>query len=172
MPTEASLLDMPLPVVNLSTSTDITNFQWLINSEPYSNLEQPVFDFSSSGIYTITLIARSINNCESDSSREVYVKSEFAVFIPNAFTPNGDGLNDNFKPVFTKNALQEDSFSMEIFDRWGHEVFYGNSIEPGWNGAFKNKGEVVKQGVYTYIIQYKDYEGKPHTRTGHVSLNR
>ncbi len=78
------------------------------------------------------------------------MKCECTLYIPNTFTPNNDGLNDAFKPVYYCD-LQE--YDLKIYDRWGHLVFETNDIENGWNG--KNKTGLIEQGVYTYLINYR-----------------
>jgi gliding motility-associated-like protein len=69
------------------------------------------------------------------------------IYIPNVFTPNGDGRNDVYR-VFTRGPVKY--FSMEIFDRWGEKVFDGDDLEKGWDGTFK--GTPVQPGVYVYQV--------------------
>lgn len=169
LPSEAFLFEQPLPVINLSTRPDITSFQWFLNQEAFSLLEAPLFDFTEPGTYTVSLLASS-NTCSDTSTREILIKGDQSVFIPNSFSPNGDRLNDEFKPVFSRGGLLPGSYRLEIYDRWGHEIYSTNEVEPGWNGAFQNKGEVLPKGVYTYVIRYTDMDGKPHRHLGSVSI--
>jgi gliding motility-associated-like protein len=74
-------------------------------------------------------------------------------YIPNAFTPNGDGKNDNFKPVPTNPELPIVDFRLSIFDRWGGFIFEGDGISAGWDGT-KN-GVPCPGGVYVYQVTFR-----------------
>jgi gliding motility-associated-like protein len=79
----------------------------------------------------------------------VYVLKD--VFVPNAFSPNGDGLNDFWEPAGLASYAQYD---VKIFNRYGQMVYNGNSGTPLWDGRYKGKGQPA--GVYTYLISIKD----------------
>ncbi len=72
-----------------------------------------------------------------------------AIWFPNVFTPNGDGLNDTYHPV----AVGIDKYQIIIFNRWGEKLFESSAIEPGWDGTFK--GALCPDGVYIFISTYK-----------------
>ena len=100
----------------------------------------------------------------------IYVNPDFAFWIPNSFTPNGDGANEYFSPKgygFDKN-----SYEMLIFERWGKEMFKTNNINIGWNGTFENKYPFEKavEGVYVYLIDVSELNGKSHTFRGRIFL--
>jgi gliding motility-associated-like protein len=75
------------------------------------------------------------------------------IFIPNAFSPDGDGLNDTFMAIATSDYIQK--FHMLIFDRWGGEIFESNDIFSGWDGTMH--GKLLPGGMYTYKITYSIY---------------
>jgi gliding motility-associated-like protein len=89
------------------------------------------------------------------------------VFIPNAFTPNGDGNNDVFNIRLGVDAV---GMEMRIFDRWGNEVFLSNTLEDGWDGTFKGKGMDI--GTYQYLVKVKFRDKSVETYKGDVSLIR
>jgi gliding motility-associated-like protein len=90
------------------------------------------------------------HGCINQSDSVFYFDlSEFKVFIPNAFTPNSDVINPEFKPVNISKNLK--SYTLEIFDPWGGKIFETNNPNIGWNGQYK--GETVAQGVYVYVIK-------------------
>jgi gliding motility-associated-like protein len=103
--------------------------------------------------YMITLKAKSQHNCIDSSSKFI----EVVPFIPNVFTPDGDGINDVFMS----------GFELEIVDRNGLQVFKGNN---GWDG--RHKGEYVDPDTYFFIIVYITGEHNIHTRKGYVTLVR
>ena len=93
------------------------------------------------------------------------------LWIPNAFSPDYDGINDIFKPKANTELL---NYNLQIYTRWGALIFESNDINKGWNGIYKGKDCPV--GVYVYRICYKGYgsiflnEGK--TIIGYVTLVR
>lgn len=157
-------------MTNLSLEADSNSYYWLLDMGLKSTAKNPMLEFSSAGIFSVTLIANSLFDCRSEITRLVTVKNDFAVFIPNSFSPNADGLNDVFLPVFTKDALEAESYQIEIFDRWGHSIFKSTDPDSGWNGSFHNKGESVKTGTYVYLMSYRGADGKTYKKNGHISL--
>jgi gliding motility-associated-like protein len=103
------------------------------------------------GYHLISLTVDN-NGCASITDTLIYNDSTIVVpqkaFIPNIFTPNGDGMNDFFKVTITDVS----DFSIAIFDRWGIEVYQSNDPYFKWNGLFKN-GKIVP-GMYLYLIRY------------------
>lgn len=102
----------------------------------------------------------------SDQSEEVCVTLGSSLGIPNAFSPNNDGINDVFK-VRDANYL---SFAMEIFNRWGNLVFRSSDPAEGWNGDFE--GTPSPAGSYTYRISFQGTDKVPFTRAGSFLLIR
>ncbi len=89
------------------------------------------------------------------------------VFIPNAFSPNGDGLNDHF---FIGTVCQFETFSLNIYNRWGELIFNSNSPEQMWGGDFGNSPGMV--GVYVWKLRYKTIRGEDDVLDGKVHLLR
>ena len=91
---------------------------------------------------------------------------ENTLFLPSAFTPNQDGVND----VFRIRGLKEDQkIAFSIFDQWGRRLFYTESAAEGWDGTFQ--GQVVEPATYTYLLLYQNENGLPQKRTGLVTLH-
>jgi len=88
------------------------------------------------------------------------------VFLPNAFTPDGDGLNDVFQlrstEAFTK------GFQITIYDRWGKVVFTSNNPQFEWDGTFD--GESLGSGIFAYEVVYFDYRGRQVIQSGVVNI--
>ncbi len=89
------------------------------------------------------------------------------VFVPNAFSPNGDGLNDIFH-VTARQLINVEEFI--IMNRWGNEVFSTNDINQGWNGKYKGKDQDA--GVYYYMMRISYPNGKAEFLKGDVTLIR
>lgn len=116
----------------------------------------------NSGCYVIQAVNQ--HGCKVTDEVCIEVTKFHNIYIPNVFTPNYDGLNDEFL-VYGTGIKQ---LEMIIFDRWGEKLFTSTDQLKGWNGWFKN--EECKQDVYTYLINYTTLDNKKHTRTGHVTL--
>jgi gliding motility-associated-like protein len=88
------------------------------------------------------------------------------IYFPTAFTPNGDGLNDEYTP----NGPLVFNYSMEIYSRWGDLIFISNDIQKGWNGIFNEKH--AKTGAYIYKVRYEDVVGTAYNASGSFVLLR
>jgi len=88
------------------------------------------------------------------------------LYIPNAFTPNGDGLND----VFKMESVELDEFSIHIFDRWGRLLFHSTSTDFEWDGTYR--GKIVNQGMYTYKIWFRKGDYRSEEKIGTVTVLR
>lgn len=105
------------------------------------------------------------NKTQSANSTFAYVIHETKIFIPNAITPN-EPDNNVFKPQC--HFIQQGSYRMSIFDRYGALIFMTEDLNEGWNGSFK--GEYCKQGVYIYMIEFVNSLGEKETRKGTIAL--
>lgn len=109
-----------------------------------------------------------INDCgnESELSEEacVLLPQQASVFFPNAFTPNGDGLNDTF--VYKAELLE--SVQFQIFNRWGELLFSTTELGTGWDGTYQ--GGLAPQGTYLYVLQVVDQLGNAFSRSGKFTL--
>jgi gliding motility-associated-like protein len=115
---------------------------------------------------TVTLLAMTTHGCISIDSAEVNPKSCCQFAVPSAFTPNGDGRNDLFRPMGGRFKIQQFS----VFNRWGEEVYiYRASTLKGWDGTYK--GYPQELGVYYWVVLY-ECEGVEHIEKGDVTLIR
>ena len=125
----------------------------------------PSITIVAPGIYYATV---NVNNCYASDT--IAVLSNCYMDIPNAFTPNGDGVNDYFFPrnLLTKGLA---TFSMNIYDRWGVLIFQTTSIDGrGWDGKFNNVDQ--PDGVYVYMIDATFIDGQKEHHQGNVTLLR
>jgi gliding motility-associated-like protein len=106
------------------------------------------------GYYPICLVATDALGCSNEFCVEILVDDVLTVFVPNAFTPDGNGINDEFRPSLL--GMDPERYLFIIFDRWGAEIFSTNDPYQGWNGAYRNNGQVLPQGVYVWRLLVRD----------------
>jgi len=116
----------------------------------------------------VKLTGYDVFGCSTVESNIVQVTSPTElIVIPNAFTPNGDGLNDTFIPKLRAVS----TFQMEIFNTWGEKLFITNSLESkGWDGT--HNGQLAPAGNFLYQITYTTLDGQSVNRTGGITLIR
>ncbi len=113
---------------------------------------------------TFTVVLTDTFGCVNSDQITIYVTSE--IWIPNAFTPDGDGIND----LFMLKTFRIEELELYIFDRWGELLFQTTDKTQGWDGTYK--GNPVKTEAYVWKIKYKDINGKPGKRYGTITLIR
>lgn len=136
-----------------------TDYQWQDGStERLRNL-------SDSGLY----IVNAVNPCgySADSLRLELRDCNCRLYLPNAFSPNGDGINDQFN-IISRCALRE--YELFIYDRWGQNIFRSTTITQGWDGSFK--GEMLPVGAYAFVIRYAPEGGNLRVEKGTLQLLR
>lgn len=158
------------PQINfIDQSSNVVKWEWNFgdNSE-YSLNQNPLHTYNDTGTYRIRLVTTSENGCVDTTYGKINIKGEFAIYIPNAFTPNGDGVNDLFSPL----GIGVKEFEMIIYDRWGLKIYSSEDISKGWDGKTMDGDNLCQMDVYVYIIKTVDLSGSPHEYVGHISLVR
>ncbi len=168
---EVLISDPEVQLINQSGAVGNQTYDWNVSGVgTYTDVNAEVI-FEKAGTYQVYLRATNTEGCSSEIMKSIVVKNDHGIYIPNSFTPNADGLNDIFKPVFSPYGVDTKHYSMEIFDRWGHLVFETTDIQAGWDGSLRNKGdEPLKQETYVYRISYKDKEGAVYKENGFVVM--
>ncbi len=165
----------PLESVDLVSFTDASyaaniaswNWYFMNNGQYTSQLQNPTFMYADAGEYMIALVVKSDKGCSDTILKSILVGEDFGIYVPNTFTPNGDGLND----IFYGKGFGIKKFEMQIFDRWGEKVFTSTDLNEAWDGSMQNKGsKQVQEGVYTWRIKLTNVFGKSKELTGHVTL--
>lgn len=132
------------------------------------NISNPVTSFPGVGLYTYVLNGSNDKGCMASDTINVRVVSEGTIFVPSAFSPNGDGLND-FLEVITVGYPIIKYF--DVFNRYGQLVYNSdNSNKPKWDGKYH--GKVLDNGVYFWVIKLLDLNGKEVIKKGDVTLLR
>lgn len=165
-PQSASILD---PLVSFTNqSTGATNWIWNFGDSTTSVDWSPQHLYDAVGVYPVYLAVSNASGCSDTAWLDIIVNDYHTFFVPNAFTPNGNGNNDEFGPEFT-NILSE-GYDFLIFDRWGNIVFETHNPTDKWNGKWQNKGDMVQQDVYVYKIAYLDNMYGEHHAIGSVTV--
>lgn len=132
--------------IQLNASNEVI-YYWLPNdgSLDNNNINNPIASPKRTTTYTV--FGLDDNGCRDSAYITIYVDTTMDQDVPTAFTPNGDGVNDVFKPVGIK---FQHMVEFRVFNRWGQEVFYTNNKEIGWDGTFH--GTKQDLGTYNYLI--------------------
>ncbi len=128
--------------------------------------EDRFYEVENSGLYNVMVTKDGCINFDS-----IYIsKGSVKIAIPNAFSPNGDGQNDEFGAISNEPLVE---YQLLIFDRWGKLIFESHQIEQGWNGRYN--GEECPLGTYAWKISYSYYntsEIESKTQQGTATLVR
>ncbi|PLW93432.1 MAG: hypothetical protein C0592_06150 [Marinilabiliales bacterium] len=151
---------------NESSNTYLS--EWDFGDGGYSTLTYPTHTYQDTGTYLITLYITTEHGCKDTADYTIYVADIITMYMPNSFSPDGDGINDFIKPI--AHGLNEDEYQFMIFDRWGTLLFETSSYDEAWDGKYN--GVTCQHGVYQYVIFYRDKEGLKQKVIGGLQLIR
>jgi gliding motility-associated-like protein len=164
--TAASLSDSITVITMDDRSYGSTSWRWDFGDGQTSFGTDPIHTYTEPGYYAITQWVSNDFGCTDSIVHYVKVYPEISLWVPSAFTPNGDGRND----VFYVEATGTNRFKMSVFDRWGLQIFTTTDRNIGWDGTYK--GGPCQQDAYDYLIEYDDRIGYLRNRTGKIMLIR
>ncbi len=168
-PQPTTILDGNIQFTDATTGAPVTTWNWTFGDANNSSsaIQNPAFVYYYAGSYPVELTVTTAYGCKDSTIKIVYIGDDYTIYVPNAFTPNFDGVND----VFMAKGEGIKDFRLYIFDRWGNQVFYSEDIMKGWDGRFQAKGDdIVQEDVYVWKIELKNYKGEPKQLKGTVSL--
>lgn len=148
-------------------SSDVISWIWDFGDGDTSTAKIPEHQFRDTGQYEVTLIVYNTFGCSDTVKMNVIAYPPYAFYIPNAFTPNADGLNERFQGK----GQGFIAYEMWIFDRWGQELYRTTDIKRGWTGVDAS-GKNCPIGSYVYKINTETPVGEQFEYTGRVSLIR
>lgn len=171
----------PAPTVTLSETVEFTDLStgavvswwWDFGDSALASEQNPAHLYTDTGMYVITLIVESNNGCRDTVEQPLRVK-DFTFYIPNAFTPNGDGHND----FFFGQGIGIVEYEMFIFDRWGNRIYYckvsdlPQTLPCMWSGTVDGSSSdvVVQEDVYVWKVKLTNVFMKDFTYTGTVTV--
>jgi gliding motility-associated-like protein len=167
-PQPANIMNTTISFDNLSIGA--VSYLWDFGFA-FSSDENPIVDFpdDSAGTYNVCLYAYNSANCPDSICFDVIIDEDFVVYVPNSFTPNGDGMNDVFHVY--GNDIDPEIFQFMIFNRWGELIFETSDLNEGWDG--KEGGLSVSIGVYVWKLKAEaKSQDKYFERIGQVNLVR
>jgi gliding motility-associated-like protein len=157
-----------VPDINFTDqSTGSMFWEWDFGDFDGSILQDPSHTYPDTGTYYVSQIVINQYGCRDTAIEPVRIEPEFTFFIPNAFTPNGNGNNE----YFMGQGIGIAQFDFLVFDRWGNKIFESKDPAVGWDGRLPN-GDKAQIDVYVYKIYITDVMSEDHTYIGHVSLVR
>lgn len=175
----------PKPILNFTYSPDTPSYlypdifvqdnspsvllawQWLANGMVFSDWKESPFTFTDTGNFTISLVGTDTNFCVDTVSKNIFIEPIITLHIPNTFTPNGNTINDVFKPEGIFLGIKDYTFS--VYNRWGELLFTSTDPDIGWDGKIDN--QPVQQGIYIYQLRYTDYlRTKWHETSGEIYI--
>jgi len=163
----AELADDNYPFVQFYNQTPTTGqFFWSFGDGDTSVYFAPNHLYDSVGTYEVQLITIDNNGCVDTTLKMIEIKPTSTFYVPNSFTPNKDGVNDEFRPFFTNIT----DIDVQIFDRWGLKIFEYKNLDGSWDGGYK--GDVAQSDVYVYKIKTRDIREIESSYVGHVTLVR
>lgn len=174
-PSDVSILSPTVSFKDLTTNGTVVS--WDFGDSACGNntsvLANPTHTFCKPGIYTVKLVTTNPSGCLDSVTYTVEIRNEYYYYIPNSFTPNGDGFNDFFGPQGT-DALQSEplNYTMSIYNRWGEKIFETENTSLPWTGVANDGGKVVEAGVYVYRIVFQNQLYSDKELVGSVTVVR
>ena len=152
-------------------SSGATSYLWNFGDGEQSVEVSPSHLFQvNGGDYSVTLLATSPLGCTSEYTLSIIYEEDLIFYVPNSFTPDGDQFNQVFVPIFSS-GIDEYSYHLSIFDRWGELIFESFDLNVGWDGTYTAKQGMVQDGMYIWKIDFKLKKNDDHRAvTGHVSI--
>jgi gliding motility-associated-like protein len=158
----------PITFSNLSTENYLS-VEWDFGDGTTSSLNNPTHTYTETGSYDVTIYVTYVGGCVYELTKTIYIGESYELELPNAFTPNGDGLNDTFRPVyygFTEIVLK-------VFDTWGTLIYFEKAEKGkmnGWNGTINTRP--AENGNYIYQVSGKTFNGELVYKNGPFTLLR
>ena len=158
----------PIYFTNISTG-DITSFSWNFGdgSPTLTGVDTPVHVYDALGTYTISLTVEDLYGCFDTYFQTIDITKGYEIILPNAFTPNGDGINETIRPV--SNCMTK--IKMSIYDTWGSLIYVElaeNQDIYGWDGTID--GNPAENGNYIMVVEATTFNGAVIDLNGPVTL--
>ncbi len=179
-PEEIIINDQPIATISsernineytfTAQSANFIRNKWIINNQVFRDIAQVKYNFIESGQYKIIHTCENEFACSDSVILILDVQIEHKILIPNAFSPDGDGINDYFGPE--PGTCMDYVYCMMIFNKYGNLIFESNSVHDQWDGTISNSNKQAVPGVYVYKIMTTDKYGNTQVLPGTIALYR
>jgi gliding motility-associated-like protein len=154
--------DLPITFQNTTLNGDY--YQWYFGDGNTSNLVNPNNTYDLPGTYQILLIATDQKGCIDSIQKPITIEDEYYVYVPNAFTPDGE----RFNTYFCISTIGVKSGEILIFNRWGELVFESKDLNFQWDGTYN--GTLIQDGTLSWKLNYTTNSGRSKKITGHITI--
>lgn len=155
-----------ISLTNFSSGASI--YTWMYSETPLTdNTADATHAYTSSGAYTVSLVASNAGGCSDTSRYSFYISDSSGITLPNVFTPNADGVNDVFKPI----ARGIKSLTVHIYSRYGNLVSSWTTVNGHWDG-YTPSGMLCESGTYFCVAEATGFDGKSYKLKTFISLFR
>lgn len=161
-PNEITIVDKEVTFTDQSIIA--STWQWDLGDGTQTTATHPIHEYADTGYYWVTLNIANEYGCTDSTAKLIRINPIYAIWIPNAFTPNGDNTNDYF--YVDGYGIKE--LQVQIFDRWGLKIYDGIGLDQSWDGTYK--GKLVQLDVYVYKVRAKDVFDEWHDYIGKVTV--
>ena len=151
----------------IDSSKNAVSWLWNFGAQGISTDQEPILYYTDTVTQRSQMIVTNIYGCKDTSTRYVFIAPDVIYYMANAFTPNGDNINEKFKPVGLAFAK---SYKFIIFNRWGEILFKTDNPQVGWDGKFE--GELVTQGLYFYRLEFIGADDLRHEEENSIMILR
>ncbi|MEZ5015095.1 MAG: PKD domain-containing protein [Chitinophagales bacterium] len=153
-------------VVFSDASSDASSWLWEFGDGSTSTLQDPEHFYASAGAFYVCLTVTNAAGCTDKVCDSLLIEEISLLETPNAFSPNGDGINDEFIPI----NYGLDAYEFRVYNRWGELLFLTNDPAKGWNGIWK--GVEQELDVYVYVVSGNGVDGVHYSKQGNFTLVR
>ncbi len=149
-------------------SLDAIAHEWDFGDGNGSGNQNPVHVYLEQGEFPVTLTVYSQEGCTDTVVKMIDIIDDHRIYFPTAINLRSPG-NDEFWPIGV--GIDEDNYTMTIYNRWGEMIFTTRDYSQHWKGRYsQDKGDYVPQGVYSYVVTLRDKYGKDYTYSGNVTV--
>ena len=166
LPDIASIINPTLQFDNYSEGA--SNYLWHFDDGDSSNVFEPSHKFDNISDYQVLLIAVSDYGCKDTATHIVRIVDEFTLYVPTAFSPDRDGINDGFR--VEGHGIDNNNFLLSVYNRWGELIWQSTDMYEYWLAKTKNGNNFVQNGVYVWKVNCKDFYGIEHEKAGTVTV--
>ena len=150
-------------------SENATSFEWFFGDGTESDFVNTTHFYDSYGVYNVALVAMAEDGCTDTAYVAITVNDEVLFYVPNSFTPNGDGKNEVFIPVLTAGYDRDQGYEFSVYNRWGEQIFFSETPGEGWDGTYNSAP--AQNGTYIWYVKFKDsMNNLIYNHSGHFNL--